>query len=90
MLITEVTIKKRASYEELPGQLVGSVTLIGTMGKQEIILSSVAISRMFKVISEEVCATAKSNAEQVRGGMKEAIHAPLLAAAASIGIGEDL
>lgn len=78
MYVESLEISKQPSYASNPGQYLGKVCLEGSTGKQEIILSSAAISRVFTLIAEEVCNRAKSNAAQVKSGMDEAIHAPLL------------
>ena len=88
MRITQLHIAKRASYEELAGQLVGAVTLEGITGKQEIILSPAAMSQIFAVIGAEVIERSKTNAAMVKAAVDEAIHAPLLADAATIKIEE--
>lgn len=85
MQITELKFKKRESYEDMPNQLVGAVTLCGPTGKQEIILSSSAMSKIFGVIKDELVSTSKSNAALTANAVDEAIHAPLLASAATVG-----
>jgi hypothetical protein len=86
MRITSLNINKRASYEEMAGQLVGAVTLEGITGKQEIILSPAAMSQIFAVIGAEVIERSRSNAAMVKAAVDEAVHAPLLAEAATIKI----
>lgn len=84
MRITQLQISKRASYEEMAGQMVGSVTLEGITGKQEIILSPAALSQVFAVIGAEVIERSRSNAAMTKIAVDEAVHAPLLADAATI------
>jgi hypothetical protein len=84
MFITKLTIKKQESYEPNPNQLVGSVVLEGITGKQEIVLSSAAISRIFGVIGEEVIDRSRNNAKMTKNAVEEAVHEPLLAGAAQV------
>ena len=84
MFVTSLNIKKQESYEQDAGQLRGTVVLSGATGKQEIILSSVALSRIFGVIAQEVYDRARTNAQQVKNGMEEAINSPLLLQSAQI------
>lgn len=88
MRITSLNISKRASYEEMAGQLVGAVTLEGITGKQEIILSPATMSQIFAVIGSEVIERSRTNAAMVKAAIDEAVHAPLLADAATIKIEE--
>lgn len=85
MQITELKFKKRESYEDLPNQLVGAVTLCGPTGKQEIILSSMAMSKIFSVIKDELISTSTRNAALTANAVDEAIHQPLLADVATVG-----
>lgn len=85
MYVTNLEIKKQASYETNAGQLVGVVVLEDTTGKQSITLSSMAISKIFEVIASEVQENAVRNAKKVRTGMEEAIHSPLLLQASKVG-----
>jgi hypothetical protein len=89
MRITALDIRKRASYEESAGQLVGTVTLEGITGKQEIVLSPSAMSQIFAVIGSEVIERSRNNAAMVKAAVDEAVHAPLLAEAATIKIEND-
>jgi hypothetical protein len=84
MFVTKLTIKKRESYEPNPNTLVGSVVLEGPTGKQEIILSSAAISRIFGVIGEEIIDRSRNNAKMTKNAVDEAIHEPLLADASKV------
>ena len=84
MFVTKLTIKKQESYEPNANQLVGSVVLEGHTGKQEITLSSSAISRIFQVISEEVIDRSRNNAKMTKNAVEEAIHEPLLAGASNV------
>lgn len=84
MQVSKLTIKKQESYEPNAGQLVGAVVLEGPTGKQEIVLSAMAMSRIFGVIAEEMIERSRSNAKMVRNAVEEAIHEPLLLNAAEI------
>ena len=79
MFVTKLTIEKQESYETDAGQLRGSVVLEGQSGKQEIVLSAAAMSRVFGVIAEEVIDRSRNNAKMTKNAMEEAIHEPLLA-----------
>ena len=84
MQVAKLTIKKQESYESNAGQLVGAVVLEGPTGKQEIVLSAMAMSRIFGVIAEELIDRSRSNAKMVRNAVEEAIHEPLLLNASEI------
>ena len=90
MFVTSLVIKKRERYEDNAGQLYGSVVLEGANGKQEIVLSAGAISRVFGVIAQEVQDRAGVNAQAVRAGMDEAVNAPLLMDASKVSDEGDL
>lgn len=90
MFVTSLVIKKRERYEDNAGQLYGSVVLEGANGKQEIVLSASAISRVFGVIAQEVQDRARVNAQAVRAGMDEAVNAPLLMDASKVSDEGDL
>lgn len=85
MQVTELTIKKAASYEDFSGQLVGMVALEGSSGSQKVRLSAASIGRIFSIITAEVQETSLSNSRLVKRAMAEAEHAPLLEAAATVG-----
>ena len=84
MRITSLQVSKRASYEEMAGQMVGHVTLEGITGKQEIVLSPATLSKVFATIGLEVIERSRSNAQMVKAAVDEAVHSPLLAEAATI------
>jgi hypothetical protein len=84
MKVTELVIKKRASYEEFAGELVGTVTIVGDLGKQEIVISPKAVSQIFVVIATDVQRTAKVNATLVEHAIEDAIHGPLLTDSAEV------
>ena len=64
---------------------VATVTLKGTMGETKVKLSTAGMSKIFSVISAEVCSTATANSQAVRGGMAEAVHSPIAMESAKIG-----
>jgi hypothetical protein len=79
MQVVSLSVARRPSYDsDYPNQLVGLVELKSAQGQQTLKLSNRALSNIFKVISDEVCATARDNAAAVRRGMDEAVHEPLL------------
>jgi hypothetical protein len=85
MTIKAVRIERQTSYAGYkPNEMVGTITLEGPTGKQEVFLSSGALSRVFRVISEEVSQTAKSNAAMVPAAMDEGVNGPLLANSATV------
>jgi hypothetical protein len=74
MQVESLDVQRRPSYDsDYPNMLVGMVTLKGSSGKQEIRLSNAALSRVFKVISDEVQSTASANAAQVTNAMGNAV-----------------
>jgi hypothetical protein len=73
MKITELTIKRQASYEEEAGQLRGIVTMTGTTGQTTCVLSSMAIRDIFNCIKREFAHTAKQNAGMVEHAVESAI-----------------
>ena len=84
MQVTDLTIRRQASYESDPGQLKGIVTMTGSSGSQTIVLSAKALSRIFGVIAQDVTDQARVNATQAKNAMEEAVHQPLLADAAEV------
>lgn len=78
MKVIKLNIARRASYEVRPGELIGTVTLEGDRGSQELVLSPAALSRIFGVIAVEVEFTARRNAKETRFAMDDAVHEPLL------------
>lgn len=86
MKVTELRIIRKASYEEEAGQLVGTVTLVGTNGSQMVRLSNKALSDIFAVITNDITATAVSNARGVKRAMDDAATEPTLLTATTISI----
>ena len=74
MYVTSLTVKKAESWEKDAGALCGTLIMEGDRGKQEIKLSSMAISRIMGVIASEVIDTSRENAQRTRHGMDEAVH----------------
>ena len=88
MFVEHLEVRKPSygdSDEERKSGFLGRVQLKGVGGSQTINLSPLAISQIFKVISEEVDATARKNAKAVKTGMDEAVHSPLLLQASQVG-----
>lgn len=74
MQVKSLTVERRPSYDDdFPNMLVGLVKLTGSTGTQELRLSNAALSRVFKVISDEVQSTANANAAQVTAAMGNAV-----------------
>lgn len=85
MQVEGLSIERRPSYDsDFPNQLVGLVTLKSNLGSQQIRLTTKSLSRIFEVITEEVCETAKENAARTKNALVEATHEPLLAGAAKV------
>ncbi len=85
MRVDSLTVERRPSYDsEYPNQLVGMVDLKGTNGSQMIKLSNESLSKIFKVIAEDVQRTALENANLTRRGIADATAEPLLAGAAQV------
>ena len=87
MYVEHLEIRKPSygdSDAERTQAFVATVTLKGVMGETKVKLSTAAMSKIFSVISQEVCSTAQSNARAVTSGMSEAVHAPLAMESAKI------
>ena len=87
MFVQQLEVRKPGygdSDEERKAGFIGRVQLKGESGAQTINLSPLAISQIFKVISDEVDATARKNAKAVKTGMDEAVHSPLLLQASCV------
>lgn len=78
MKFSHLEIKRTASYEASPNTLQGIVKLESDSGVTAVVLSPTALSSIMRVISEEVCQTAKQNAKAVEVGMRAAADEPLL------------
>lgn len=78
MKVTELTIRRQASYESDAGQLKGIVTLVGTEGQQSLILSSRSISKIFDVIRADAVEQARAQAGSTNRALQEASDEPLL------------
>ena len=74
----EIRQANKWSDEEKNKVFVGFVTLVGETGKQEIVLSSATISKVFALIRTDASNTAKANAALVSNSIEEAETAPLL------------
>lgn len=85
MQVESLNVERRPSYDsEYPHQLVGTVSMKSVTGSQSIRLSNAALSKIFNVITQEVAATAKANADMTTRAMADATHEPLLADASKV------
>ena len=85
MQVESLSVERRPSYDsEFPYQLVGTVSMKSITGNQTIRLSNAALSKIFNVITEEVAATAKVNAEMTTRAMADATYEPLLTGASKV------
>lgn len=85
MQVETLEVSRRPSYDsDYPNQLVGMVELKGTNGTQKLKLSNEGLSKIFKVLAEEVARTAMDNAAMTRRAMSDATAEPLLAGAAKV------
>jgi hypothetical protein len=85
MRVESLTVERRPSYDsEYPSQLVGLVELKGLNGSQKIKLSNESLSKIFKVIADDVQRTAVENAALTRRGISDATTEPLLAGASQV------
>ena len=84
MKIVSLSIETQASYQPNAGQLLGKVTLEGPTGAQTIVLSSSALSRIFKVVGADIVESTRLNALMVKSAVNEAVAAPLLGEAAKV------
>lgn len=79
MKVESLEVSRRPSYDsDFPNQLIGTVRLKGPAGETTIVLSNMALSKIFGVISAEVSKTASQNASQVASGMENAAHEALV------------
>jgi hypothetical protein len=85
MYVQSLEIKKRERYEEDAGQLKGTVILAGDQGGMQINLSPEALTRIFKVIKEEVVDRAHNNAARAAGALSDAEHGAYLEKASHVG-----
>lgn len=85
MKVEPLDVFRRPSYDnDYPNQLVGTVKLRGPTGEVSIVLSNMALSKIFGVISAEVSKTAQQNASQVASGMENATHEALVVEASKV------
>ena len=79
MKVESLEVSRRPSYDsDFPNQLVGTVRLKGPSGSLTVVLSNMALSKVFGVISAEVAKTANFQASQVSSGMENAAHEALV------------
>lgn len=73
MQIESLEVGRRPSYDtEFPSMLVGMVEMKGPNGSQRIKLSNESLSKIFKVISDDVISTAQQNAAATRRAISDA------------------
>lgn len=84
MKIVSLKIETQPSYAANAGQMVGTVSLEGPTGSQSIVLSNAALSRIFGVIGADITESTRRNALMVKAAVDDAVHGPLLAAAAQV------
>ena len=84
MRVKSLDIRMADKYEENAGQFVGCLCLEGEQGRQEIRLTSSAISRIFHVIREDVVKVSKAQAKATDKAVEEAEAGPLLLANAHL------
>lgn len=65
MIIKELKIQRRSTYEPNPGSLYGSITVSGHAGTQEINLSGSAMAAILRAIESEVLITGKAIAKDI-------------------------
>jgi len=65
MLIKELKIQRKSTYDSNPGTLYGSITISGHAGTQEINLSGAAMVAILRAIECEVLVTGKSIAKDI-------------------------
>ena len=85
MQIESLKIEKKSSYDKLrPGEMVGTVTISGAEGKQEVILQTQTLVQAFNTIRQDLISASKKNAEMTRLAIDEAINGPLLVTATTV------
>lgn len=72
MRVTELLIRRQASYEADAGQLRGIVTLAGELGQQTVVLSPGSISRIFEIIKTDIAVKARRQADLSGVAVQEA------------------
>ena len=65
MVIKELRIQRKSTYDSSPGTLYGSVSITGHGGSQDINLSGAAMAAILTCIQLEVTKTAKAVAKDV-------------------------
>jgi hypothetical protein len=71
-------MRRAESYEERRGELIGTLSIAGPGGSQELELSPGAIHRILGVIAAEVVDTARRNANAARSALEDASNEALL------------
>lgn len=65
MIVRELTIQRKSTYDSNPGALYGSITIVGQGGVQQINLSGQAMVAILRAIESEVLKTAKHIAKDI-------------------------
>lgn len=79
MKVKSLEISRIPSYDtKNPNMLMGIVHFEGPNGEAKVALSNKALSDIFKVITDEVVATGKDNANRLAHGMENAAHEHLI------------
>lgn len=78
MKVTALNLRRAESYEERRGELVGTLSIAGPGGSQEIELTPGGIHRILGVIAAEVAETARRNAQAARTALEDASNEMLL------------
>lgn len=59
MIVKELQIQRKSTYDSNPGALYGTITIVGQGGTQQINLSGTAMVAILSAVEHEVLATAK-------------------------------
>lgn len=78
MQITEIHVKKRASYEDKAGEIITTVSLEGPEGRQEIVLSAATTAQIFKVIKHNLIQRSKRQSDMTEEAVDDAIATKML------------
>ena len=79
MKVESLNIERRQSYDtDYPNMLIGMVCIKGEHGKMDVKLTNRCVSKIFKVIRDDVQRVADYNASQASEAVTEAEHEPEL------------
>ena len=76
MKLIELHIKRNASYESNPNQLVGMIHLEGQLGKIAIPIDAKELSEIFKIVRLMAIANTHLAAQAASRAMEDVIHEP--------------